>query len=696
VVLAASSAAFAPAAGGPLLAASARADRSEAVAPVARSAGAGPLAAVRPPAPVVPLVEAAPGQPSGKTAFVSEAAGGGPTNGRSQDPSISAGGRWIAFASAATNLVAGGSPGTAGDSSVPIAIFLADRSTGTTVELPLPDNQLVPAGGVATTPSISSDGTVVAFMYQTPKSGAALGVSIMVWDRATGRTQRISRPKDPAVVDRSREPAVSGDGRYVAFTSDDPSLVTGDNNGAQDVFRFDRQTGTTDLVSAGVSGAASGYSPSISGDGSLVAFVSDNGSAFFPGFDGIGSQVFLRDMNAQTTQLVSVGVNGSPPNDASTQPSISDNGQFVAFTSVAPNLVDGVSPAVAQVYRRDMVAGQTVLVSAKSDGSPAASRCYQPGISRDGRMVAYVQAGGVTAAISNQRLASTILLRDITAGATALITVNLSGKPSDSGSAEPHVAGGGRYVVFASIGTDLVAGDTNQAVDVFLRDMPPKPSLKPSTVDFGSRAVGVTPSYLATVVTNSGWGPMTPKPATIGGKNAGDFAVLTDGCQGLTLFRGDSCTITAAFAPLKPGARAATLQISSNAPGSPLTGTLRGAGSQSQIVLDPPVGPQGIVVVATGSGFPPGAKIQLTWSTGITPTLPVVTAKGSAGTWSLQVLVFHHDITGPRNLIATWVGGPAGSEFPTMQVPMLVTVRSMTPPDVLGGGSGPITLLFRG
>jgi Tol biopolymer transport system component len=637
-------------------------------------------------------VPAALPQPPGTTSLVSVSAAGGFPSKASAFPAVSASGRYVAFASAASDLVAGSTSGAT-------AIFLRDRTTGTTIELPLPDGVLVPAGGQATTPSISDDGSVVAFTYRAPPGVTATAVSVMVWDKASGTTQAISRPLSARLVDSSREPAVSGDGRYVAFTSDDITLTPNDANKAQDVFRYDRQSGRTELVSVALQrGSAPGgsWAPSISGDGNLVAFTSLGGSALVQQDTGSVAQVYVRDMTAGVTSLVSVAADGGAPDGSSGGASISGDGQFVAFTSQASNLVAGFTPAPNQpteVFRRDLGAAATVLVSAQSDGSPNLTASALPGISRDGRMVAYVQLGSIVSVATSDRQATSVLLRDVVAGATALISVNLAGNPSVSYSLSPHVAGLGRYVVFASTGSDLVAGDGNEVTDVFIRDLPPIPTLTPPIIDFGGSALGEAPLTGAGVMTNAGWGPMTVQPATITGTNAGDFTVLADGCAGTTLYRSGACTVTLGFSPQRAGTRTAQLQVKSTAPGSPQTARLRGVGSRARIVLNPPIGQQGIVVVATGDGFPAGAAIRLAWSTGITPTLPTVTADAN-GRWQLQVLVFHNDVVGPRTLVATWVGGPS---FPTLAVPMLVTVRSAAPPGFgVGPVDSPLKLLFRG
>jgi len=642
-----------------------------------------------PAASVDPAVPAPLPQPKGKTTLVSVNTGGSFANGFSSTPAISTTGRYVAFASSADDLIPGGTLAAS-------AIYLRDRSSGTTIQIPPSGSSQVPRGGYATEPSISSDGSVIAFTYQDVQNSEGPS-SVEVWQKATGTTILVSRPPAGA-QDASSQPAVSANGKFVAFTSFAPYIVANHTSDYSAVYRFEIKTRKTVLVSVGpgAGGYIQGYSnaPSISGDGRLVAFVSPGGTSVVSGAQGSGQQVYLRDVSAGTTSQVSVGPGGAAPDGEANEPSISDDGQWIAFASAASTLLGPGGPSTWEIYRRNLSTGDNALVSAQDDGSPITSASREPAISRDGRMVAFVVIGSLSPTAVLQRQASAIVLRDMTAEQTALITVTPSGTLSQSLSLYPKVGGGGRYVTFASGGSDLVPGDQNKQADVFIRDMPPVPKLSPPAIDFGTRALGVAPSTAAGVLSNAGWGPMTMKPAALAGANPGDFSVLADGCAGVSLYRGEPCTVTVGFAPTKPGARTAQLQIAMNAPGSPSVLTLKGRGSQAVIVLDPPIGPQGIVVVATGDHFPANAEIQLSWSVGITPTLPVVKAD-THGHWSMQVLVFHHDVIGPRNLVATWVGGP---EFPTVQVPMLVTIRTVTAPGFGGGGPpfGPLPMLFRG
>ena len=245
--------------------------------PVAASQGAAPLAAgprIASPAPVTPPVgppDAPLPAPPGRTTLVSQRAGGGFPNNASAEPSISADGRYVAFASSATNIAGGG-----GRRRNP-AVYVLDRQRGRTIRLPLPPG--FAGGGQAREPSISADGNVVAFTYQPPSGLAVPGSLVIAWDRGTGRSQVASRTSASEPAAGSREPSVSATGRFIAYTSNNVKIVAGDGDNL-DVFRFDRRTRDTDLVSVGFDGqpiGATSGAPSISGDGGVVAYVSDGG-----------------------------------------------------------------------------------------------------------------------------------------------------------------------------------------------------------------------------------------------------------------------------------------------------------------------------------------------------------------------------------------------------------------------------------
>jgi Tol biopolymer transport system component len=140
-----------------------------------------------------------------------------------------------------------------GDANDALDVFVRDRRTGRTTRLLLPNGSPIPAGGRASQPSISADGAVVAFTYQPAAAAGTTGVIpgtiVLAWDRRSNDVEVVSRTVKGTAAPGSRQPSVSGDGRYVAFTSDHAGVVAGDRNASPDVFRYDRRRGTSVLAS---------------------------------------------------------------------------------------------------------------------------------------------------------------------------------------------------------------------------------------------------------------------------------------------------------------------------------------------------------------------------------------------------------------------------------------------------------------
>jgi hypothetical protein len=292
---------------------------------------------------------------------VSVSSNGGQSNGASYDPSISDDGRFVAFRSDSSNLVPGDTNRSSDD-------FVYDRLsktitrasvTDTGAEIgscpPVPQScssTLAPAG---TMPSISGDGRYLSFVSEQGSVVAGgptgPGRQIYVYDRVLGRTVDWATVGVGGAVGGGRTPVISSDGRYVAFASAAANLVANDTNGASDVFVRDRTTALTSRASVTTSGAqanASSANPAISDDGRYVAFdstasnlaVTDVAGAPDTDTNGV-SDVFRRDRTTNRTYRVSKANASSPePNGGSFSPSISGNGQTVAFESDANNNSD--------------------------------------------------------------------------------------------------------------------------------------------------------------------------------------------------------------------------------------------------------------------------------------------------------------------------------------------------------------------
>ncbi len=332
------------------------------------------------------------------------------------------------------------------------------------------------ASGFLSPPAISADGRFVAFDSTATNliEGGNLPFNIFVHDRQTGVTEIVS------VSSRGRQgeglssfPDISADGRFVAFDSDAENLAR-DRNGITDVFRHDRETGETILVSLTsdeAQGSASSHAPAISGDGNFIVFHAN--SALVPEDTNENTDVYVRDVQAGTTALVSVALDGTAGNSTSFIQDISADGRFVVFVSAATNLIENdVVDNEANVYVRDLVAGTTELVSVGSDDTRADVGFFDiPSISADGRYVAFSTFDSLVPE-DTRPFSLDIYLRDRVAGTTELISVNSDEVPGDGRSESPSVSANGRYVAFQSDSANFASeqGSLFPDEDLFVRD----------------------------------------------------------------------------------------------------------------------------------------------------------------------------------------------------------------------------------
>jgi Tol biopolymer transport system component len=411
------------------------------------------------------------------TERVSVDSSGGQANGGADLPfpagsSVSADGRYVAFVSGSTNLVPGDTNGN-------WDVFVHDRTTRSTTRVSVDSggNQGYANSGLFGI-SISADGRFVAFesaaanLVPGDTNGAR---DILVRDCANGTTERVSVDSLGTQGNaNSFHPAISGDGRYVAFYSLASNLVVGDANGLQDVFVRDRVNGTTELISltsAGVQGNGASEFPSISADGRYVAF--DSAASNLVAGDMNGHQdIFLRDRLNGTTEIVSLATNQSLGNGDSSLSSLSNDGRFVAFTSAATNLAPGDANNGTDVFVRDRVSGTTTLTSVSMSGVPGNRTSQEISLTADGHFAAFKSSA--TDLIPNSPTdpqGAWVFVRDLQAGITTLVSRATDGSiPASGGSQMPWISADGRFVAFESNMTSLVPGDTNGNVDVFLND----------------------------------------------------------------------------------------------------------------------------------------------------------------------------------------------------------------------------------
>ncbi len=296
-------------------------------------------------------------------------------------------------------------------------------------------------------------------------------------EAAAGDTTRVSVKSDGTQGNGPSDgPSISADGNFVAFRSFASNLVAGDTNANADIFVRDREAGTTTRVSVGPLGAqatgGNSYAPTISADGNFVAFVSF--ATNLVAGDTNGEQdIFVHNRNTGVTTRVSVATDGTQGTgndiDGSFGVSISADGTYVAFDSGATNLVAGDTNGDYDVFVRDRANNTTERVSLDSNEAQGDYSSVLPSISADGRYVAFEHWWpDLLPEDTNNKI--DILVRDRTAGTTTLVSVATGGAQGNNDSFAPAISADGLFVAFESRASNLVAGDTNNQEDIFVRD----------------------------------------------------------------------------------------------------------------------------------------------------------------------------------------------------------------------------------
>jgi Tol biopolymer transport system component len=334
-------------------------------------------------------------------------------------------------------------------------------------------------------PDMSPDGRFIAFTETTESS--LLYSAVYLWDAQSGSKTLVSAnlagTVSPDTV--SDTPAVSADGLFVSFLSNAPDLVTNAVDGSYQVYLRDTASGTTRLVSVdrsgGLSGETGGAIPTLSADGRFIAFDSFDGG-YVADDNNKEFDVFVRDTMAETTELISMA-NATPQSltangiSSVAANSVSADGRFIVFVSLANNLVVNDTNELQDVFVRDLQTGTNILVSANRAGTASAGGySSRPIISTNGRYVAFVSNAPDLAANKRNRL-DDIFVRDLQTGTTTLVSVSADGLASgNAASSAPQLSGDGRFVAFYSKATNLVPNpvpESNLTRDgaVFWRDI---------------------------------------------------------------------------------------------------------------------------------------------------------------------------------------------------------------------------------
>ena len=540
---------------------------------------------------------------------------GAGTPGGALEPSVSADGNFVAFSSDFSH--------TATDQNGLRDVYLFDKTQGTIILV-----SRTAAGsagnGASSEPSISQDGAYVSFSSVATDLGggqpAGNGLKdIFIWERATGNVTQVSVTTgggNPGEF--SAEPNTNGDGNFVAYTSPagaalfDPNAV--DANSLRDVYLWNRTTGVTRLVSTVTPGTtgpftsanAGSFDPSVSSDGRFVAFRSE-ASDLVAG-DGNGFRdIFLRDMTTGTTILVSRTATGTSGNSESDSPSVSANGDFAVFSSLASNLVDGDTSANGRdIFLFNRTDNSVTLVSRNLNRNGSGNGdSSEPSISQDGRFIAFTsEASDLVGADTNG--VADIFLYDIQTGTMNRVSINdTTGEQGNGASTDANVAPGGLFIAFTSRATNLAAGDTNGAVnDAYLAEAP-------------NRDPGTTNPPAATII------QANQPPATLGTPTLQFTVTYTDDVDlAPASFDGNDITVTppgggtplaASFVGMSGGGTTANVTYQIQAPGGVLDEADNGAytinvranevqDANGNFVPAGPLSPAVNVTVTAGSG----------------------------------------------------------------------------------------------
>lgn len=405
-----------------------------------------------------------------ETVLVSRSSEGEQARDFSTFPSISDGGRFVAFISKADNLVPG-------DTNGELDVFVHDRETRRTTRASVASDGSEANDGVGwTVKSISDNGRFVVFsstadnLVSTDDNRRS---DIFLHDRESGETSIVSVASNGAEANGSSySPGIFGNGRYVTYHSSADNLVGEDTNGITDVFLHDRETGLTRRVNvASDSNEAERwdsdwswiwwYTNPVSDDGRYVAFTSWSGN-LVPGDDNAVEDVFIHDLDTGETERVSFTSDGRQSHHSSLLLDMSDDGRYVAFLSIAASNAPEDDPEPSGLFVHDRETGETSRIPYGS---------YWAAFSNGGRYLAYDHYSWAADPLSPRMPSGTYVL-DQQTGETVKATVSYRGSPADGNSTHVAISGDGRSVAVASNATNLVPGDSNGKGDVFALDNP--------------------------------------------------------------------------------------------------------------------------------------------------------------------------------------------------------------------------------
>jgi len=392
-----------------------------------------------------------------------------PADSYSYSPEISGNGQFITFFSQARNLVPN-------DTNEHYDVFVFDQVTQINEMVSISSEGLQGNSG-STYPSINADGRYVVFdSYASNLVENDLNnvTDIFIHDRDTNITEIVSLTNTGEQANgRSSFPSISDDGRYIVFVSEATNLDSADTNNLPDIYLHDRLLGVTTRINKSNSGLQANdesFHPTISNDGGSVVYWSDATNLVFDDTNGV-RDIFVYNTQLSNTERVSVASDGTQANQYCLSSSISGNGRFVAFASQSNTLTENDTNEVFDVFVHDRETGQTERVSVASDGSEANNHSAESSINYDGRFIVF-RSVSTNLVANNTDGISNIFMRNRENETTEIISVAYNGGAIDDWAEKPSVDNAGQYITFASQATNIVEGDTlNTTYDIFIRDL---------------------------------------------------------------------------------------------------------------------------------------------------------------------------------------------------------------------------------